>query len=92
VSPESGETGEDDEDEDADLEETEEVLKSKTPLRDAAVDEESESDDSDSDRTLIPTSNLDASSVEKHLSCVDRVSTRPSKQGLRRTGSKNDET
>lgn len=82
MSSESHKAGEDDENEDDDLEESEQVLKSKSPSRQGAVEEEGKSDDSDTDSSLIPSSEFGSGGIQQHFTRVHTVSGRPSEESL----------
>lgn len=69
----SSEARDDDDQENRKLDETEEVLQTKTPFEGKAVDQESRSDACESHTSLVPATDFNVSSVEDVLSKDDGV-------------------
>ena len=70
---ESGEARDDDDQKDRKLDETEEVLQTKTPFEGESVDQESGSDACESNTTLVPATDFNVGSVKDVLSKDDGV-------------------
>lgn len=77
VSTEGDKSGNDDDQDNDDLDYTEDILKTKTPLESSAMDDKCGGDTSQTDTTLVPTVDLLVGGVKDVLSKDDRVSRSP---------------
>lgn len=75
-----GQGRDDDNDDNANLDNTQDVLKTQSPLQSSAVDQESSCDASHSNTSLVPIRNLDPRGVEDVLAKDNRVTSCPAQQ------------
>lgn len=75
-----GQGGNDDNDDNANLDNTQNVLKTQSPLQSRAVNQESRRDTSHGNTSLVPIGNLDPRSVEDVFAKDNRVTGRPAQE------------